>query len=115
MTKRFSSPVRLFLAVTFAALTIPSPGHAAGDPKAGRKKALTCQTCHGLDGVSRLPEAPNLSGQIEGYLVKALGDYKSGDRKNEMMSLIAAQLSDADMADLAAYYSAIPIEVVKRP
>jgi cytochrome c553 len=113
MMKTVSTPVRLSLAAMFAALMISGPGHAAGDPKAGRKKALTCQTCHGLDGVSRLPEAPNLSGQVEGYLVKALADYKSGDRKNEMMSLIAAQLSDADMADLAAWFSSIEITVQK--
>ncbi len=86
---------------------------AAGDPKAGRKKALQCQTCHGLDGVSKLPEAPHLGGQVEIYLVKALNDYKSGARTNEMMSVIASPLSDSDIADLAAWYSSIEVTVQK--
>ncbi|WP_460449391.1 c-type cytochrome [Alsobacter sp. SYSU BS001988] len=102
------------LAALAAALAVASQAQAA-DVKAGRQKALQCQTCHGLDGMSKIPEAPHLAGQIEDYLVKALKDYKSGARKNEMMSVVAPNLSDADMADLAAYYSAIQIEVVKRP
>jgi cytochrome c553 len=89
------------------------PSLATGDSKAGRKKALECQTCHGLDGVSKLPEAPNLSGQVETYLVKALNDYKSGARTNEMMSLVAAALSDGDIADLAAWYASIEVTVQK--
>jgi cytochrome c553 len=87
--------------------------HAAGDAKAGRQKALQCQTCHGLDGLSKLPEAPNLSGQVEQYLVKALTDYKSGARKNEMMSLITEPLTERDIIDLAGYYSSIEITVQK--
>lgn len=92
-------------------------GHtaAAGDVKAGRQKALQCQTCHGLDGQSKLPEAPNLAGQSDVYLVKALKDYRSGARKNEMMSLVAPNLRDEDIADLAAYYSAITITVGPPP
>lgn len=86
---------------------------AAGDPKAGRKKALQCQTCHGLDGVSKLPEAPHLGGQVETYLVKALNDYRSGARSNEMMSLVASPLSDSDIADLAAWYASIEVTVQK--
>ena len=89
------------------------PSLAGGDLKSGRKKALECQTCHGLDGVSRLPEAPNLSGQVETYLVKALNDYKLGARANEMMSLVAPPLSDGDIADLAAWYASIEITVQK--
>lgn len=88
-------------------------GTAAADPADGRKKALACQACHGLDGVSRLAEAPNLSGQIEQYLVKALQDYRSGARKNEMMTLMAASLKDDDIAELAAWYAAVKITVQK--
>jgi cytochrome c553 len=82
---------------------------AAGDARAGRQKALQCQTCHGLDGMAKLPEAPNLAGQSEAYLAKALKDFRSGTRKNDMMSLVIANLKDADIADLAAYYAAIPV------
>lgn len=81
----------------------------AGDIAAGRKKALQCQTCHGLDGLSKLPEAPNLAGQPEPYLVKSLDDFRQGRRQNEMMSIAAEALSDTDIADLAAYYAAIAI------
>jgi cytochrome c553 len=80
---------------------------AAGDVKAGRQKALQCQTCHGLDGKAKLPEAPNLAGQGEIYLVKALKDYRTGARKNDMMSLVATTLKDQDIDDLAAYFSSL--------
>lgn len=96
-----------------AGLVLISSGIAAADPAAGRKKALACQACHGLDGVSRLAEAPNLSGQVEPYLVKALQDYRSGTRQNEMMTLMAAALKDEDIADLAAWYAAVKITVQK--
>jgi cytochrome c553 len=76
----------------------------AGDIAAGRAKAVQCQACHGLDGVAKIPEAPNLAGQNEDYLAKALHDFKNGDRKNEMMSVVVKPLSDADIANLAAFY-----------
>lgn len=91
------------------------PAAAAGDVKSGRQKAVQCQACHGLDGQSKLPDAPNLAGQNEIYLVKALKDYRGGMRKNEMMSLAAAGLKDEDIADLAAYYSAITVTVGTPP
>jgi cytochrome c553 len=96
------------------ALTAPG-GATAGDAKAGRQKALQCQTCHGLDGMAKLPEAPNLAGQSQVYLIKALKDFRSGARKNDMMFLVIANLKDADIADLAAYYAAIPVTVGTPP
>jgi len=90
-------------------------GLAAGDVSAGRQKALTCQTCHGLDGKAKIPEAPNLAGQNALYLAKALKDYRSGARKNDMMSLVAPTLKDKDIDDLAAYYSAIEVTVAPPP
>ncbi len=80
----------------------------AGDAAAGRQKAQQCQTCHGLDGKATIPEAPNLAAQGEIYLRKALTDYKTGARKNDMMSVIAPNLSDQDIEDLATYYSSLP-------
>jgi cytochrome c553 len=88
---------------------------AAGNAAAGRQKALMCQTCHGLDGKAKIPEAPNLAGQSEVYLVKALNDYRSGARKNDMMSLVAPTLKDNDIDDLAAYYAAIEVTVGPPP
>ncbi len=90
-------------------------GLAAGNATAGKQKALMCQTCHGLDGKAKIPEAPNLAGQSEIYLVKALNDYRAGARKNDMMSLVAPTLKDNDIDDLAAYYSAIEITVGPPP
>jgi cytochrome c553 len=98
------------LCVCFAMLALTSwPAHAAGDLAAGRRKAMQCQTCHGLDGLAKLPVAPNLAGQPEPYLVKALNDFRHGLRKNDMMSIVVKSLSDADVADLAAYYASIEI------
>jgi cytochrome c553 len=88
---------------------------AAGDVAAGRQKALMCQTCHGLDGKAKIPEAPSLAGQSAVYLAKALNDYRTGARKNDMMSLVAPTLKDKDVDDLAAYYSAIEVTVSPPP
>ena len=84
----------------------------AGDARAGRQKLTTCQGCHGLDGLSKNPESPNLAGQIESYLVRSLTAYKSGERKNESMNIVAKDLSDEDIADVAAYYASIQVDVL---
>jgi cytochrome c553 len=88
---------------------------SAGDVKAGRQVALTCQGCHGMDGLSKQPDAPNLAMQPEIYLIKAMGEYRNGTRKNEQMKVVGEALSDKEIADVAAYYAAIEIEVVKQP
>jgi cytochrome c553 len=98
-----------------AIAVVAAQAAAAADVKAGRQKALQCQTCHGLDGQAKLPEAPNLAGQNEIYLAKALKDYRSGARQNEMMSVVSRALKDEDIADLAAYYAAIPVTVGTPP
>ena len=82
---------------------------------AGRAKAQKCEVCHGLDGISKVVEAPNIAGQNEQYLAKQLNAFKSGERQNEMMSIIAPTLSPQDIQDLAAYYAAIEIKVGKVP
>jgi len=87
----------------------------AGDVKLGRALTQKCEACHGTDGVAKIAEAPNIAGQNEAYLVKQLIAFKSGERKNDMMSVVAPTLSDDDIANLAAYYSAIPVTVGKLP
>jgi cytochrome c553 len=87
----------------------------SGDVTAGRAKALMCQACHGLDGLSKVPDAPNLAGQVESYLAAQLGAFKAGARKSEAMNVVAASLSETDIADLAAYYAAIEISIGKVP
>ena len=94
-----------------AAMLLPLAARA-GDAAAGKKRATACQTCHGMDGLSKLPEAPNLAGQVEPYLVKQLTDYRDGKRQSEIMNVVAKELSDADIANLAAYYSGIQVDVL---
>jgi cytochrome c553 len=74
-------------------------------------KAQLCHACHGSDGLSKLPDAPHLAGQPAIYLDRALRAYRSGERRHEVMNVVAKPLSDADIRDLAALYSAIVIEV----
>jgi cytochrome c553 len=110
--KRVPASRGVGLLVVLAVLLFVAPTLAeAGDAAAGRRKAVACQACHGLDGLSKLPEAPHLAGQPERYLVKSLDEYRSGARSNELMSIAAKTLSDQDVADLAAYYAAIEISV----
>lgn len=79
----------------------------AGDVKAGEAKSANCTGCHGRNGKSMTPTNPNLAGQKEAYLVKATKAYRDGQRKDPMMSSMAAGLSDADIADLAAFYASV--------
>ncbi len=57
------------------------------------------------------PSAPNLAGQNEWYLAKQLRDYRSGKRTHQFMSIVAKDLSDEDIDDLAAWYASIKITV----
>ena len=79
----------------------------AGDAAAGKAKATSCAGCHGVNGISNNPEWPNLAGQKQAYLKSALKMYRDGIRKNAMMSAMAKNLSDADIANLAAYYASL--------
>lgn len=78
---------------------------AAGDADAGKQKSAVCQSCHGVDGNSANAQFPTLAGQHADYLVKALKDYKSGERSNPIMAGFVANLTERDMEDLAAYYT----------
>ena len=79
---------------------------AAGDAQAGKAKAGACAGCHGANGEGVKPN-PALAGKSEGEMVQALMDYKSGKRPNPIMKTFAAQLSDQDMANVAAYYASL--------
>ena len=104
--------MRFVFAIVVGCLALHSSAQA-GDAVAGRKTAVKCQVCHGLDGVSKNPDAPNLSGQVERYLLKSLQSYKSGERKNDQMAVITKGLQDADMENLAAYFASVKITVEK--
>jgi cytochrome c553 len=107
---RIARPAAAWLMLA-AVVVAAADARAAGDVAAGRRKALQCQTCHGLDGLSKLPEAPHLAGQPEPYLVKSLNDYRTGVRKHETMTIAVQPITDQDVADLAAYYAAIEFAV----
>ena len=83
----------------------------AADPAAAKSRAAQCFVCHGADGLAKVPDAPNLAGQNGAYLVKALKDYRSGKRENEVMSMMAKNLSDEDINLVASYFSSIAVTV----
>ena len=103
------------LLVVALALAIATPARAA-DTAAGKAKAgEVCLNCHGLNGISKLPDAPNLAGQPAQYLEAQLTAYRSGARQHEVMSIIAQDLTDEDIANLAAWYSEIKISAQVPP
>ena len=101
------SKATTFLLALAGALTSLTSAQAQ-DVAAGEKKAAMCIGCHGIHGYqASFPEVhkvPMISGQGAKYIVASLNAYKKGERKHPTMRGIAASLTDADMADLAAYY-----------
>ncbi len=93
--------------LAIAALLLGALGsaHAAGSASAGQGKAAVCSACHGMDGNSVVPIWPSLAGQSEQFISKQLMDFKSGARKDDTMTAMAAPLSDQDVADLAAWFA----------
>lgn len=83
----------------------------AQDRDAGRKVAGMCRTCHGLDGYAKIPIAPHIGGEPASYLAAQLLAFRSGVRKHEMMSVVAASLSDAQIDDVAAWYAGHAVSV----
>ncbi len=80
---------------------------AGGDAAAGKAKAASCAGCHGAAGISAIPTYPNLASQKEAYLVKQMKAFKDKTRMDPTMNAMAAPLSDADMANIAAYYASL--------
>lgn len=84
----------------------PIATHAKGNISQGAEKfASACVACHGSNGLSKSADFPILAGQHEDYLKETLRAYKSGDRKNAIMKAQAANLSDKDIEDIAAFLS----------
>lgn len=83
----------------------------AQDAAAGKTKAAVCSACHGAEGISVLPDYPNLAAQKVKYLESSIKAYRDGQRKHAVMSPMAAGLSDADIQDLAAYFAALPAQL----
>ena len=91
--------------VAASALIVSANAVAAGDAAAGKAKAAACGACHGATGVSAAPTFPNLKGQKDAYIVKQLKAFRDGTRKDPSMAPQAKNLTDADIDNLAAYYS----------
>ena len=103
---KFFRLMSICLAVTGSTLIFAASATAA-DAEAGKAKAATCTACHGAEGVSANPMWPNLAGQKEMYLAKQLKDFRDGNRKDPVMAPMAKNLSDDDIANLAAYYAGL--------
>lgn len=95
-------------ALFFALLTslLFASSAMAGDAAKGKALSARCSACHGATGTSVSPLWPNLAGQKEQYLVKQIKAFRDGTRKDPAMSPMVAGLTDDDVANLAAYYSA---------
>jgi cytochrome c553 len=95
-----------------AALLIGTPA-LAQDARAGagRVKAQACNACHGANGMSVQPDAPHLAGQPAFYLSTQLKAYRTGERRHEVMGVMAKTLSDEDIDALSAWFASIKIEV----
>ena len=92
-------------------LGLTGVAQAAGDAQAGQGKVAVCGACHGVDGNSPAPNFPKLAGQGEPYLLKQLRDIKSGNRQVVEMTGLLDNLSDQDMADIAAYFASQKMSV----
>ncbi len=93
--------------VSIFLLSLSSVVVYAGDAEAGKAKSVTCAACHGGEGISPTGTWPNLAGQKEEYLLAQLKAFKEGARVNAQMAPMVANLSEEDMANLAAYYSSL--------
>lgn len=97
--------VSLLLTLGITGAAVAAEGPIKGDATAGQAKTAVCGACHGPDGNSPAPNFPKLAGQGERYLTKQLQDIKSGKRTVLEMTGLLTNLSDQDLADIAAYFA----------
>jgi cytochrome c553 len=76
-----------------------------------RETISQCTTCHGVNGIAKIPTAPNIAGSSRGYIESQLKAFRSGKRENEVMSVIAEDLSNAEIKAVAKWYSALKVTV----
>lgn len=96
----------LAIVLGLGAVLIATQARTQGSPEAGAGKAAVCLACHGMNGNSTNPEWPVLAGQQAHYISRQLKAFREGKRTDPLMTPMAANLSDQDIADLSAYYSA---------
>ena len=97
--------VLLALGGVFLAGGALAEGAPEGDRAAGRQLAGQCRTCHGLEGFAKIPIAPHIGGESAAYIIRQLTAFRDGTREHEMMSVVAKNLTDQQIADVAAWYS----------
>jgi cytochrome c553 len=102
--------IEVIAAYYAAQAPIQSPAAAPGDAARGEALVAVCVACHGPAGHSVIPANPSLAGQHAKYLSGALTAYKNGGRSNPVMASMTASLSEQDIEDIAAYYSAQPVQ-----
>lgn len=86
-------------------IAVPVSSFAAGNAAEGQNKSTTCHACHGETGIATQTIYPNLAGQHQDYLEKAMRDYRDGHRTNPVMSSFALNLTDDDIEDISAWYA----------
>ena len=96
--------LRYLKAATLGCAMLATTTVESGDADAGRAKAAICTACHGANGNSVNPMWPKLAGQHAAYLAKQLRAFRSGERKEPLMSPMAMPLSDVDIEDLSAFF-----------
>ncbi len=101
--------------VIAALLALGATAPAQADIAAGKKKAQMCTVCHGPLGIAAMANTPNLAGQPELYLTEQLRAFRSGQRVNPVMSLMAKPLTDEEIADLSAWFASLRVEVREGP
>ena len=94
--------------IAFALVLAGNQAMAGGDAEAGQAKAATCVACHGVDGNSAVPTFPKLAGLGHKYLLKQMKDIRDGRRPVALMAGQVDNMSDQDLADIAAFYDAQP-------
>ena len=100
-------------AILLGAANLQAAEIIKGDPAAGEKKVAVCGACHGADGNSMVPSFPKLAGLGEKYLLQQMQHIRSGLRPVAQMAGQVDNMSDQDLADIAAFYSAKPRSVEK--
>jgi len=98
---------QILTVLSAAALVAVSNMASAADIAAGKAKTAMCAGCHGAKGISMAPMNPNLAGQKDAYLAAQLKAFRAGTRVNATMNPMAKALSDADIANIAAYYASL--------
>lgn len=87
-----------------ARATLPEGAVAEDAPQA-------CVSCHGADGISQILDAPNLAGETNIYIDTQLKAFKRGNRQHDIMSEVAAGLSDTEIREIADWYAAVTLEI----